>query len=106
MRSGTTGDQSTRLHAIHEFHGAVVPDLHALRNLTDRGCAGTGKSAHGQQKLVLLGFEADLARGSLRHSQVLADLESKIRPRRVVEPGRRCHTSLNPDIAIRTQRSR
>jgi len=94
--SGTTGDESARLHAVDQFDGAVMPELHALGNLTDRGCAGTGKSTDGQQQLVLLGFETDLASCGLRYPQVFPYLESKIRPRGVVEPGCRCHTSLNP----------
>src|SRR6267154_1427132 len=45
--------KSTVLKAVHEFHGAVMADLHALRQFADAGTNAGRHALDGQQQLVL-----------------------------------------------------
>src|ERR1039457_6179288 len=73
-------DHAVRLHAIHQFHGAVMANLQALGQIADRRAkALSGESLYGQQQLMLPRFQPDGPRSALAEMQKLADLVAELR---------------------------
>ena len=69
------------LQPVHHFNGAMMPELHAFREFPYRGFPARGKSAHRQQKKILLRLETCRAGRLLAAIQKLPDLISKFRQR-------------------------
>jgi len=63
--------------AVNQFHGAVVADLQPLCQCADAGLDPLGKSANGEQQLVLLGIDTGGAGGLLAEREELPDLVPK-----------------------------
>ena len=77
-------DESPFGHAVHQLHGAVVLDLHALGEFSDRRPDAVRRALDGKQELVMLWFEARLASRLFAEAQILANSVPKIRERTIV----------------------
>jgi len=80
-------DEAAGLHAIHEFHGAVVLDLQALRQDTDRRLPTLWHALQGEEQLVLLWFKARRAGGSFAEMQEAATFIAKLGQRLILHGG-------------------
>ena len=66
-------DISPRLEPIDQTHGAVMAEKQALGQAADAGIVRIGKSANGQQHLVLLRLEAGGLSGVIAAAEELPD---------------------------------
>jgi len=73
--------QLRALHAVHHLNRAMMPELHALREFANRGFTAGWKSAHRQQKKILLRLEAGGAGRLLAAVQKVPDLIPEFRQR-------------------------
>ena len=73
--------QLRALHAVHHLDGAMMPELHALREFANRGFPAGWKSAHRQQKKILLRLKTRGAGRLLAAIQKVPDLIPEFRQR-------------------------
>jgi hypothetical protein len=73
--------QLRALHAVHHLDSTVMPELHALREFADCGFPAGWKSAHREQKEILLRLETRGAGRLLAAVQKLSDLIPEFRQR-------------------------
>jgi len=66
--------QAASLQLVDQCDRRVVLDAQALGDGSDRGPGIPGQAPHGEQQLMLLWFNAGLARGLLAEGEELADL--------------------------------
>ena len=62
------------LQAVHHFNCAMMPELHAFRELANRGFPADGKAADRQQEKILLWLKTRGAGRLLTAVQKLPDL--------------------------------
>src|SRR5437870_7383139 len=86
---------------VGELHGAVMLELHSLRQDADRRFESFRQSLDGHQKLVLLRFNARLSRRGLAETQKATYLIAKFRHCSKVGPNTHFIISLYDSIAIR-----
>src|SRR5258706_15893733 len=67
------------LHAIHHLNGAMMTELHALGEFANRGFPAGWKSAHRQQKKILLRLKTRGPRRLLAAVQKVPDLIPEFR---------------------------
>jgi hypothetical protein len=73
--------QLRALHAVHHLDSAVMPELHALREFADCGFPADWKSAHREQKKILLRLETRGAGRLFAAVQKVPDLIPEFRQR-------------------------
>ena len=67
--------------SVNQFHSAVMLKLHSFRQHTDGRFDAIGKTSNRQQQLVLLRFDARLARGIFAETQEASYLIAQLRHR-------------------------
>jgi hypothetical protein len=77
--------QSGSLHPVHQFHCAVVLQLHTLRQLAHRRTLFRREAFDGQKQLVLLRFNARPTRSLFAKMEKTPDLIPEFRQRTIVE---------------------
>ena len=95
--------QARRLQPVHQFHHAVVPDPHPLRELADRRLAAARKPLDRQQRLVLARGQAGRARRKLAELQEAPDQVTELRQAAVIllVGPRRCSRRIGQGKAFR-----
>ena len=71
--------QLRALHAVHHLNGAMMAELHALGQFANRGFATSRKSAHRQQKQILLWLKSSGAGSLFAAVQKMTDLIPEFR---------------------------
>jgi hypothetical protein len=87
--------QSFGFHASHQLHRAVVTNLQPLRKIADTDFVTCRHALDGEQKLVLLGLNANQAGSVFAESYKAPDLVAKLGQGAVVS---RCQTSVFPQV--------
>lgn len=80
-----SSDQTGALQAIDQLDGAVMLQLHLLRESANSGAQVRWKSLDGKEKLVLLGLKSGIARGHFAEMQEAPDLISKLSQGAIIE---------------------
>ena len=82
IRLGSLPAQQLRaLHAVHHLNGAMVPELHALGEFANCGFPADWKSAHRQQKKILLRLKPGGTRRLFAAVQKVTNLIPEFRQR-------------------------
>jgi len=86
-------DKSSRFQTIHQFHGAMVADLHAIRQFADSRTNPGRHALDRQHKLVLAALQSRLFNRLLAEMKEAADLVAELRQRLVIRQGELLHAA-------------
>src|SRR5260370_32281364 len=86
-------DKSPRLEAVHQLHGAVVADLHAIRQFANQRANSSRRSLYRQDELVLAALPTGALHHLLAEVKEAANLVTELRQRLVVRQGELLHAA-------------
>ena len=86
-------DEASGLQAVHQFHGAVVADLHAVGQFANPRPHPGRHALDGQHELILAPLQARLLHHLLAEVEKAANLVTELRQRLIVRQGELLHAA-------------